>query len=139
MAVTQSQLGNTADSAELLAEEHHDGEIREAAIAGNQRVNLIDALKNRGVAKHAAGIRLYNQKYFTVNHDPAGGDKAIETTYLKKVKLVEFRAREVPALPRPRISTLSAHGTLLFRWKMASLRIRQAFGLWRVQLLFDNF
>ena len=56
----------------------------------DERVNLIDALNNHGVAKHPAGIRLYNQKYYTVNHDPKdpkGEGKKIDTTYLKKVKL----------------------------------------------------
>lgn len=40
--------------------------------------NFIEAMQNRGVAKHPAGIRLYNQKYYTVNCDD-------DHLYLKKV------------------------------------------------------
>ncbi len=35
----------------------------------DERANLIDALSNNGVSKNKAGIRLYNQKYFTVRYD----------------------------------------------------------------------
>lgn len=45
----------------------------------------MEALANNGVAKHKEGIRLYNQKYYTVSFDPAGKDKAFTSLYLKKV------------------------------------------------------
>lgn len=38
-------------------------------IVVDERVNLLEALANNGVAKHKEGIRLYNQKYYTVNFD----------------------------------------------------------------------
>jgi hypothetical protein len=46
----------------------------------DERANLLEALANNGVAKNKAGIRLYNQKYYTVRTDPESG-----TLYLKKV------------------------------------------------------
>ena len=45
----------------------------------DERNNLLEALANNGVAKHKAGIRLYNQKYYTVRYAPDGW-------YLKKVR-----------------------------------------------------
>ncbi len=33
----------------------------------DERVNLLEAIGNKGVAKHPEGIRLYNQKYYPVN------------------------------------------------------------------------
>lgn len=44
----------------------------------DERVNLLEALANKGVCKNKAGIRLYNQKYYTVHSDD-------NTLYLKKV------------------------------------------------------
>lgn len=35
----------------------------------DERVILLEALANKGVAKDKAGIRLYNQKYYTVSYD----------------------------------------------------------------------
>ena len=49
----------------------------------DERLNLLEALANQGVTKHKAGIRLYNQKYYTVNFNP--GSKGFATLYLKKV------------------------------------------------------
>lgn len=50
----------------------------------DERVNLLEAVANAGVAKHKEGIRLYNQKYYTVHYE-AAGSKAFATMYLKKV------------------------------------------------------
>jgi hypothetical protein len=50
----------------------------------DERVNLLEAVANSGVAKHKEGIRLYNQKYYTVNYE-AADSKAFSTMYLKKV------------------------------------------------------
>jgi hypothetical protein len=41
--------------------------------------NLLEALGNNGVAKNKAGIRIYNQKYYTVHWDDE-----TKTLYLKK-------------------------------------------------------
>ena len=46
----------------------------------DERVNLLEAISNHGVCKNKAGIRLYNQKYYTVRYDQEN-----ETIYLKKV------------------------------------------------------
>ena len=48
----------------------------------DERVALLEALGNKGVAKQSYGIRIYNQKYYPVNYD---ADK--KTLYLKKVLL----------------------------------------------------
>ena len=45
--------------------------------------NFIDAMEHKGVATHPAGIRLYNQKYYTVNYDEED-----HHLYLKKVRFV---------------------------------------------------
>lgn len=42
--------------------------------------NLVEAINGKGVTKHPAGIRLYNQKYYTVNFDVED-----QLLYLKKV------------------------------------------------------
>lgn len=53
----------------------------------DERVNLIEALDNNGVPKNKAGIRLYNQKYYTAHFDFDPKDpKSIKTLYLKKEK-----------------------------------------------------
>jgi len=44
----------------------------------DERASLLEALGNGGVTKSSAGIRLYNQKYYTVNAEP-------DKLYLKKV------------------------------------------------------
>lgn len=63
-------------------------------IVVDERVNLLEAIANQGVAKHKEGIRLYNQKYYTVNFEPSGS-KPYTTLYLKKVILLRyFRAKE---------------------------------------------
>ena len=50
-------------------------------IVVDEKANLIDAWKNKGVSKNPAGVRLYNQKYYTVRF----GEDA---WYLKKVNNV---------------------------------------------------
>ena len=56
----------------------------------DERVNLLEALENNGVAKHKAGIRIYNQKYFCVHYEPT-------IIYLKKVSMIWYRKKEEPA------------------------------------------
>ncbi len=51
-------------------------------IVVDERVNLLEALANNGVAKGKAGIRLYNQKYYPVRYDEDSS-----TLYLKKVPI----------------------------------------------------
>lgn len=51
-----------------------------AKIVVDERVNLLEALANKGVPKKKEGLRLYNQKYVPVRYDE---DK--KTLYLKKV------------------------------------------------------
>jgi hypothetical protein len=46
----------------------------------DEKANLLEALENNGVSKSAAGIRLYNQKYYSVHWDDE-----TKTMYLKKV------------------------------------------------------
>ena len=55
-------------------------------IVVDERANLIDALGNKGICKHKAGIRLYNQKYYRVHYDE---DK--KSLYLKKVFYVNIK------------------------------------------------
>lgn len=48
----------------------------------DEKTNLLDALSNKGVCKNPAGIRLYNQKYYTVHYD-----EETKVLYLKKVNM----------------------------------------------------
>jgi len=60
-------------------------------------------LTSRGVVKNSkAGIRLYNQKYYTVKYDDEG---VLPTLYLKKVILVLFRSMEELVSLRLRLFT----------------------------------
>ena len=61
--------------------EDDNGKVNKIVV--DERVNLIDALNKQGVCPHAAGIRLYNQKYYLSHYD---GDN--NTYYLKKVHLL---------------------------------------------------
>jgi hypothetical protein len=47
----------------------------------DERTVLLETLSNKGVPKSKTGIRLYNQKYFSVRFDEAN-----HRLYLKKVK-----------------------------------------------------
>lgn len=51
----------------------------------DERVNLLEAIGNKGVCKNKAGIRLYNQKYYPVNFD-----EEKHTLYLKKVLILKY-------------------------------------------------
>ena len=83
----------------------------------DERANLIEALNNKGVAKNKAGIRLYNQKYYTVRFDEEN-----QTLYLKKVSLSLCRKTEAPASSRPTNSSSSAPSTSNSKWPTTSLR-----------------
>jgi len=54
-------------------------------IVVDERVNLIEAVGNNGVSKHKEGIRLYNQKYYTVHFENPSEKKPFTSIYLKKV------------------------------------------------------
>jgi hypothetical protein len=51
----------------------------------DERVNLLEAVSNLGVSKHKEGIRLYNQKYYTVHYENQSEKKPYISMYLKKV------------------------------------------------------
>ena len=46
----------------------------------DEGANFVEAMGNQGRTKHPAGLRLYNQKYYTVNVD-----EAQNLIYVKKV------------------------------------------------------
>lgn len=86
-------------------EDEKDPNIKHSVVV-DERVNLIEALNNKGVAKNKAGIRLYNQKYYPVRYDEEG-----KTLYLKKVHPITLRNKAAPASSRPTSSTSSAPST----------------------------
>ena len=86
-------------------EDEKDPNIKHNVVV-DERVNLIEALNNKGVAKNKAGIRLYNQKYYPVRYDEEN-----RTLYLKKVHYLLLRNTEEHALSRPTSSTSSPHST----------------------------
>jgi hypothetical protein len=87
-------------------EDEKDPNVKHNVVV-DERVNLLEALANRGVTKNKAGIRLYNQKYYPVRSDEEGN-----TLYLKKVLPLPFRNKAAPASSRPNSSSLSAPLTL---------------------------
>jgi len=66
---------------------------------------LIEAIGNNGVAKNKAGIRLYNQKYYTTHFDfdPKSKDD-FKKIYLKKVIVILVRKKEELVFAKLRIS-----------------------------------
>jgi len=69
---------------------------------------LLEAISNEGVAKNKAGIRLYNQKYYTTHYDyDKKSPDDFKKIYLKKVKVHLFRKKEELVFVKPRISFLS--------------------------------
>jgi hypothetical protein len=88
----------------------------------DERVNLLDALANKGVCKtNKAGIRLYNQKYYSVRYDEEN-----LTLYLKKVSMALCRRTEEPASSRPTNSSSSAHSTYNKKWPTTSPRTQES-------------
>ena len=83
----------------------------------DEGANFVEAMGNNGRAKHPAGLRLYNQKYYTVRYDE--NDQLL---YLKKVLLFRPRNTEVPALPAPKTTSLSGLSTSKTKWRMESPR-----------------
>ena len=92
-------------------EDEKDPNIKHNVVV-DERVNLIEALSNKGVAKNKAGIRLYNQKYYPVRYDEEG-----KSLYLKKVHPFPLRNKAAPASSRPASSTSSAPSTPRSRCK----------------------
>lgn len=65
---------------EFELEDEKDPNVKNKIVV-DERLNLLEALANKGVTKNKAGIRLYNQKYYTTHAETEG----ILTLYLKKV------------------------------------------------------
>lgn len=104
-------------------EDEKDPNIKHNIVV-DERVNLLEALSAKGVVKGSkAGIRLYNQKYYTVRYDDDG---TLPTLYLKKVILVLFRNMEELALSRPRLFTSLELSILPSKCKMVFLRIQES-------------
>jgi len=81
-------------------------------------------LSAKGVVKGSkAGIRLYNQKYYTVRYDDDG---TLPTLYLKKVILVLFRNMEELVSSKLRLFTSLELSILPSRCKMVFLRIQES-------------
>jgi hypothetical protein len=91
-------------------EDEKDPNIKHSIVV-DERTNLLEALANHGVSKNKAGIRLYNQKYYTVRLDEENN-----TLYLKKVLDYLCRKKEEPALSRPSNSSSSEPSTPSSRW-----------------------
>ena len=73
-------------------------------IVVDERANLIDAWKNKGVSHNPAGVRIYNQKYYTVRF-------AEDAWYLKKVKIIfNVRIKEEHVSLGLKTSLSSVHG-----------------------------
>lgn len=64
---------------EFDLEDEKDPNVKHKIVV-DERAILVEAIANKGVAKHKAGIRLYNQKYYTVRYDEDS-----KTLYLRKV------------------------------------------------------
>lgn len=97
-------------------EDEKDPNIKHNVVV-DERVNLIEALNNNGVAKNKAGIRLYNQKYYPVRYDQEN-----KSLYLKKVYLASLRNKAAPASSRPASSSSSAPSTRRSRCRTACPR-----------------
>lgn len=63
-----------------LEDENDPSKTNKIVVSEGQ--NFIEAMQNKGRAKHPAGLRLYNQKYYPVRYDE---DNYL--LYLKKVVL----------------------------------------------------
>lgn len=86
-------------------------------IVVNEGQNFLEAMNNNGRAKHPAGLRLYNQKYYPVNYDAE--EKHL---YLKKVPHFPLRNMEAHVWPPPTSTTLSVPSTSKTKWKTESPR-----------------
>jgi hypothetical protein len=75
-------------------EDEKDPNIKHKIIV-DERVNLLDALKNKGVTKNKEGLRLYNQKYYLSNYDAE-----LSHCYYKKVNVLLFSQKEELAFVR---------------------------------------
>lgn len=100
-------------------EDEKDPNIKHQIVV-DEKANLLEALSGNGVSKHQAGIRLYNQKYYTAHFD--NDPSSIKTLYLKKVNYNWFRKKEEPVFVRPRTSSLLEHSILTSKCKMVSLK-----------------
>jgi len=94
---------------EFELEDENNPNVKHKVVV-DEKVNLVEALGNSGVAKNKAGIRLYNQKYYTTrfDFDPKSPDD-FKKIYLKKVIVNLFRKKEELVFVKPKISFLSEH------------------------------
>lgn len=76
---------------------------------------------NQGRAKHPAGLRLYNQKYYPVNFDAED-----QHLYLKKVFPSLYRNTEEHVWPSPKTTTSSEASTFSKKWTTASLKTQES-------------
>ncbi len=75
-------------------------------IVVDERTNLLEAIANKGVSKHKEGIRLYNQKYYTVHFENPDNQKPFTSFYLKKVYcFLNCRKKEEHAFVSQRASS----------------------------------
>lgn len=81
---------------EFEIEDEKDPNIKHKIVV-DERLNLLEALANNGVCKNKAGIRLYNQKYYTTR----AATEPLHVLYLKKVRLRQFSKTEAPASAKP--------------------------------------
>jgi hypothetical protein len=86
-------------------EDESDPNLKKNVVVSEGEI-LLEAVANKGRPKHPAGIRLYNQKYYTVRFDEENN-----TVYLKKVRLALSRNTEAPASPSPKTSSSSEPST----------------------------
>ena len=83
----------------------------------DEGANFVEAMGNNGRAKHPAGLRLYNQKYYPVRYDE--NDQLL---YLKKVPIYRPRNTGAPASPQPKTTLSSALSTSRTKWRTESPR-----------------
>ena len=83
----------------------------------DEGANFVEAMGNNGRAKHPAGLRLYNQKYYPVRYDE--NDQLL---YLKKVHIYRPRNTGAPASPAPKTTSSSALSTSRTKWRTESPR-----------------
>lgn len=64
--------------------EYEDEKNVKHQVVVDERVNLLEAIANKGVTKSPVGIRLYNQKYYSTHTDTS--KEGVKIFYLKKVQ-----------------------------------------------------
>ena len=83
--------------------------------------NFTDAMEHKGRTSHPAGLRLYNQKYYTVRYD-----EEEHLLYLKKVYNSLNRNTEELALQPLSTIILSELSISRTKWRMEFLKIQES-------------